>query len=77
MALCPLLFLIKAYRWLSLATQFSPARRRSLFTLATAMLVFAAKTYNIPQIIAPAKVPLTSLVVSFYMPTKIYVTLSY
>lgn len=40
----------------------SPARKRSLFTLATGMLVFAAKTYNIPQIVAPVKVPLTSLV---------------
>lgn len=44
------------------STALSPARRRSLFTLATGMLAFAAKTYNIPQIVAPVKVPLTSLV---------------
>ncbi|CAK9238619.1 unnamed protein product [Sphagnum jensenii] len=43
------------------AIQFSPARRRSLFTLATAMILFAAKTYNLSQIVAPAKVPLTPL----------------
>ncbi|XP_024387366.1 protein SEMI-ROLLED LEAF 2 isoform X2 [Physcomitrium patens] len=46
----------------SSAVHLSPARRRSLFTLATGMLVFAAKVCNIPQIVAPAKVPLTSLV---------------
>lgn len=37
-----------------------PSRRRSLFTLATAMLVFAARVYNIPEIIDVAKGSLTA-----------------
>ncbi|CAM6091632.1 unnamed protein product [Calypogeia fissa] len=43
-------------------SQLPPSRRRSVFMLATAMLVFAGQAYNIPQIISPAKAPLTDVV---------------
>lgn len=36
----------------------SPSRKRSLFTLSTAMLSFAARIYDIPCIIAKAKAPI-------------------
>ncbi|KAG6555111.1 hypothetical protein Mapa_003146 [Marchantia paleacea] len=40
--------------------QLPPSRRRSLFTLSTAMLVFAGRAYGAPQLIATAKASLTS-----------------
>ncbi|MED6119313.1 hypothetical protein PIB30_010552 [Stylosanthes scabra] len=36
-----------------------PSRRRSLFTLATSMIVFTSKAYNIGSLISIAKTPLT------------------
>ncbi|BFI42403.1 protein EFR3 [Marchantia polymorpha subsp. ruderalis] len=42
--------------------QLPPSRRRSLFMLATAMLVFAGRAYNIPQVMVSAKATLTSTV---------------
>ncbi|KAL1324748.1 hypothetical protein AAHE18_13G113100 [Arachis hypogaea] len=36
-----------------------PSRRRSLFTLATSMIVFTSKAYNIGSLISIAKMPLT------------------
>ena len=36
-----------------------PSRRRSLFTLATSMIIFASKAYNILSLISIAKTTLT------------------
>eukprot|EP00249_Psilotum_nudum_P022334 c28475_g1_i1 orf=207-3284(-) len=44
-----------------------PSRRRSLFMLATAMLIFAAQTFKIPGIIAAAKSPLSGHTVDPYL----------
>lgn len=63
--LSDLMFVIAIHGLLPSAIQFSPARRWSAFTLATAMLVFAGRTWDIPQILAPGRVPATSFVVGF------------
>ncbi|KAJ8748749.1 hypothetical protein K2173_011303 [Erythroxylum novogranatense] len=39
-----------------------PSRRRSLFTLATSMIVFSSKAYNINPIVASAKAALTDTI---------------
>ncbi|KAL2642862.1 hypothetical protein R1flu_010449 [Riccia fluitans] len=47
--------------------QLPPSRRRSLFTLSTAMLVSAGRAYSAPQLIAAAKASLTSTVKDPYL----------
>ncbi|KAH9319043.1 hypothetical protein KI387_020812, partial [Taxus chinensis] len=44
-----------------------PSRRRSLFTLSTAMLAFAARAYNIPVIIDISRASLTDSIVDPYL----------
>ncbi|CAG7892040.1 unnamed protein product [Brassica rapa] len=45
-------------RNLSLGGPLQPSRRRSLFTLATSMIIFAARAFNIPPLINNAKTAL-------------------
>ncbi|XP_022998840.1 uncharacterized protein LOC111493382 [Cucurbita maxima] len=47
--------------------QLQPSRRRSLFTLATSMIIFTAKAYNIVPLAPRAKVALTSEVVDPFL----------
>ncbi|RDX77904.1 Protein EFR3-like protein, partial [Mucuna pruriens] len=44
-----------------------PSRRRSLFTLATSMIIFASKAYNILSLIAIAKMALTEKTVDPFL----------
>ncbi|XP_057856005.2 protein SEMI-ROLLED LEAF 2 [Cryptomeria japonica] len=44
-----------------------PSRRRSLFTLSTGMLAFAAKAYNIPEIIDASRASLRDSIVDPYL----------
>lgn len=43
-----------------------PSRRRSLFTLASYMLIFSARAGNFPELIPKVKASLTNLTVSFF-----------
>ncbi|KAL9280173.1 unnamed protein product [Arabidopsis thaliana] len=45
-------------RNLSLGGPLQPSRRRSLFTLATSMIIFSAKAFNIPPLVNSAKTSL-------------------
>nr|DAD29704.1 TPA_asm: hypothetical protein HUJ06_031172 [Nelumbo nucifera] len=47
--------------------QLKPSRRRSLFTLATSMIIFSAKTYNILPLVPFAKAPLTDKTVDPFL----------
>lgn len=49
------------------AGRLPPSRRRSLFTLATAMIIFSSKAYNIFPLIASAKASLTDKVVDPFL----------
>ncbi|KAL2608505.1 hypothetical protein R1flu_027078 [Riccia fluitans] len=55
-----LAFSIRSLSLDSECSQLPPSRRRSLFMLATAMLVFAGRAYHIPQVMFSAKATLTS-----------------
>ncbi|KAL3676460.1 hypothetical protein R1sor_026408 [Riccia sorocarpa] len=55
-----LAFSIRSLSLDSESNQLPPSRRRSLFMLATAMLVFAGRAYHIPQVMFSAKATLTS-----------------
>lgn len=47
-----------------------PSRRRSLFTMASYMLIFSAKAGNFPELISMVKASLTEKTVkSFYLVT--------
>ena len=48
---------------LQIAGKLKPSHRRSLYTLATSMIIFTAKAYNIMPLAPRAKVALTSEVV--------------
>ena len=50
--------------WTCSAGFLPPSRRRSLFTLATSMLVFFSKAFNIPALIPVVKHVLTESTVS-------------
>jgi len=43
-----------------------PSRRRSLFTLASYMLIFSARAGNFPELIPKVKASLTNSTVSFF-----------
>ena len=43
-----------------------PSRRRSLFTLASYMLIFSARAGNFPELIQKVKTSLTETTVSFF-----------
>jgi len=43
-----------------------PSRRRSLFTLASYMLIFSARAGNVPDLIPKVKASLTEATVNFF-----------
>ncbi|KAG2333584.1 hypothetical protein Bca52824_004764 [Brassica carinata] len=64
-----------AFSWrnLSLGGSLQPSRRRSLFTLATSMIIFSARAFNIPHLVDSAKTALQEKTTRFFNWWKILV----